>query len=223
MSGEISLTKVTKGSTISLTKSQETISLTKPSKVVAPLRKLYVGCGWDVTSQGGDDLDLSIIQLDKENREIFTLYYRNKRETGPDNSLKHSGDNLTGAGDGDDEVILIDLERVAPEVDRMIVFVNVYSSGTSFSDVENAFIRIVNNETNDELALYELSKTTSKKPSMLFGEIKRDVNGEWLFTALGEEMNEKYVEDIVKKLTNGRKASSNEASNQKRGFFNRMF
>lgn len=221
MSGEISLTKVPRGETISLTKSHEKISLTKSTRVPNPLRNLYVGCGWDVTSQGGDDLDLSIVQLDRENREIFTLYYRNKRETGPDGSLKHSGDNLTGAGDGDDEVILIDLERVAPEVDRMIVFVNVYSSGTSFKDVDNAFIRIVNHDTNDELALYELSKTTSKNPSMLFGEIKRDANGEWLFTALGQEMKEKYVEDIVKKLTNGKKATV--APPEKRGFFNRLF
>jgi tellurium resistance protein TerD len=164
------------------------VSLTK----AAPnLTAVTVGLGWDVrTTTGADfDLDASALLTNAEGKVATDgnfVFFNNL--TSPDGSVEHTGDNLTGEGEGDDEVIKVNLAGVPQEVDKIVVTVSIYDAetrGQSFGQVRNAFIRVVNQADNAELARYDLTEDASTETAMVFGELYRN-NGEWKFRAIGQ-------------------------------------
>jgi tellurium resistance protein TerD len=172
---------------VSLTKGGN-VSLTKQ----APnLTAVSVGLGWDVrTTTGTDfDLDASALALDTNNRILSDqhfVYFNNLRS--PDGSIEHVGDNLTGQGEGDDEVIKVDLAAVPQDVASIVFPVSVYdaeSRGQSFGQVRNAFIRVVDQANGTELARYDLTEDASTETAMVFGELYRN-GAEWKFRATGQ-------------------------------------
>ncbi|HST47590.1 TerD family protein [Jatrophihabitans sp.] len=164
------------------------VSLTKQ----APgLSAVLVGLGWDERTTSGQafDLDASALMLDAAGRILSDehfVFFNNL--TSPDGSVEHTGDNLTGAGEGDDEQIKVDLGRVPAEVDRIIFPVSIYEADSrrqNFGQVRNAFIRVVNQADNSELARYDLSEDASSETAMIFGELYR-YSGDWKFRAVGQ-------------------------------------
>ncbi len=164
------------------------VSLTK----AAPgLTAVAVGLGWDVRSTTGVDFDLDASALGlAENHKILSdeyfVFFNNLKS--PDGSIEHTGDNLTGEGEGDDEVINVDLANVPAQVTSVVFPVSIYDGdnrGQSFGQVRNAFIRVVNAADKSELARYDLSEDASTETAMVFGELYR--NGpEWKFRAIGQ-------------------------------------
>jgi tellurium resistance protein TerD len=164
------------------------VSLTK----AAPgLSSVVVGLGWDVrTTTGADfDLDSSALLLDaggKVPTDQHFVFFNNLAS--PEGSVEHLGDNLTGAGEGDDEQIKVNLAAVPAEVDKIVFPVSIYdaeSRGQSFGQVRNAFIRVVNGDGSGEIARYDLSEDASTETAMVFGELYRNA-GEWKFRAVGQ-------------------------------------
>ncbi|AEW94819.1 MULTISPECIES: TerD family protein [Streptomycetaceae] len=164
------------------------ISLTKE----APgLTAVTVGLGWDVrTTTGTDfDLDASAIAVDATGRvhsdQHFVFF--NNRST-PDRTIVHSGDNLTGAGDGDDEEIKVDLAGLPAAVAKVVFPVSIYDAGSrgqNFGQVRNAYIRVVNQADGAEIARYDLSEDAATETAMVFGELYRN-GAEWKFRAVGQ-------------------------------------
>ena len=172
---------------VSLTKGGN-VSLTK----AAPgLKAVSVGLGWDVRSTTGDDFDLdaSALGLDPNHRIVADDYFVFFNNTSsPDGSIVHQGDNLTGEGEGDDEVINVDLPAVPSTVDSIVFPVSIYdaeSRGQSFGQVRNAFIRVVDQANGNELARYDLSEDASTETAMVFGELYRN-GADWKFRAVGQ-------------------------------------
>jgi tellurium resistance protein TerD len=161
------------------------------SKEAPGLTAVAVGLGWDVrTTSGADfDLDASALMLANTGKilsDSHFIFFNNL--TSPDGSVQHTGDNLTGEGEGDDEVINVNLASVPPEVDKIVVAVSIYdaeSRGQSFGQVRNAFIRVVNQANGQEIARYDLSEDASTETAMIFGEVYRNAN-EWKFRAVGQ-------------------------------------
>jgi len=155
------------------------------------LKKILVGLGWDVrTTDGGDfDLDASLFMLSstgKVRNDHDFIFYNNLRSM--DGSVEHTGDNRTGAGDGDDEMIKIDLEKLPHDINKLVIGVTIHDADAkrqNFGMVESAFIRIVNQDNNREIVRYDLSEDMSTETAMLFGEVYRH-SGEWKFRAIGQ-------------------------------------
>ncbi|MEO9323021.1 TerD family protein [Nocardioides sp. C4-1] len=164
------------------------ISLTKQ---VASLTAITVGLGWDVrTTTGTDfDLDASAIVCGENGKVLsdqYFVFFNNL--TSPDGTVHHTGDNLTGEGDGDDEVIEVDLAHLSPQVERIVFPVSIYDADKrrqSFDQVSNAFIRLVNKADGAEIARYDLSEDAHGETAMIFGEVYRR-DGEWKFRAVGQ-------------------------------------
>jgi len=164
------------------------VSLTK----AAPgLTAVVVGLGWDVRSTTGVDFDLDASALGlAENHKILSdeyfVFFNNLKS--PEGAIEHTGDNLTGEGEGDDEQIKIDLANTPAQVTSVVFPVSIYDGdarGQSFGQVRNAFIRVVNAADQSELARYDLSEDASTETAMVFGELYR--NGpEWKFRAIGQ-------------------------------------
>ncbi|WP_228923293.1 TerD family protein [Streptomyces sp. DH7] len=164
------------------------VSLTK----AAPnLTAVIVGLGWDArTTTGGDfDLDASALLTNPEGKvgaDGNFVFYNNL--TSPDGSVEHTGDNLTGVGDGDDESVIVRLDQVPAHCDKIVFPVSIHDAdnrGQAFGQVSNAFIRVVNQADGQELARYDLSEDASTETAMIFGELYR-YNGEWKFRAVGQ-------------------------------------
>ena len=164
------------------------VSLTK----IAPsLTKVAVGLGWDArTTTGADfDLDASALVCGPDGKVLddrHFVFYNNL--TSPDGSVEHTGDNLTGEGEGDDESVNVDLVAVPAEVKSIVFPVSIHDAdarGQSFGQVRNAFIRVVDRADNRELARYDLTEDASTETAMVFGELYRH-NGEWKFRAIGQ-------------------------------------
>ena len=189
---------------VSLQKGQK-VSLSKEN---AGLARVLVGLGWDEVKQKSGffakkaqpiDCDASVIMLQggklRNNADI--VYYGNlQHKTG---TVQHLGDNLTGAGEGDDEQIIIDLSKVPAEYDRIVVVVNIYHAvqrKQHFGMVENAFIRIVDGKNNNEMCRYSLTDDYSGMTAMVFGEIYRH-NGEWKFNAVGQGTNDPGLGELA--------------------------
>ena len=161
------------------------------SKEAPGLRAVLVGLGWDVrTTTGADfDLDASALILGSNGKilsDAHFVFFNNL--TSPDGSVEHTGDNLTGEGEGDDEVIKVHLETVPAEVDKIVVTVSIYDAETrqqSFGQVRNAFIRVVNQADDREITRYDLSEDASTETAMIFGELYRN-GGDWKFRAVGQ-------------------------------------
>ena len=161
------------------------------SKQAPGLTAVVVGLGWDPrTTTGADfDLDASAIMLDMSGRVLSDshfVFFNNLKS--PDGSVEHMGDNLTGGAEGDDEQIKINLATVPAECGKVTFPVSIYDAETrqqNFGQVRNAFIRIVNQADNSEIARYDLTEDAATETAMVFGEIYRSF-GEWKFRAVGQ-------------------------------------
>ncbi|WP_280315678.1 TerD family protein [Nocardia abscessus] len=161
------------------------------SKQAANLAKVSVGLGWDVRTTTGADYDLDASALAcGSNLKVLSdqhfIFYNNLRS--PDGSIEHTGDNLTGAGEGDDEVINVDLTATPPDITNIFFPVSIHDAdarGQSFGQIRNAFIRVVDAGTGIELARYDLTEDASTETAMIFGELYRH-NNEWKFRAIGQ-------------------------------------
>lgn len=199
---------------INLQKGQK-ISLSKDNMGNATnLRRAVVGLGWDAverrsgglfgfgTQQTADiDCDASAIMLQNgrlvSNQDV--VYYGNLHHRS--GSVNHMGDNLTGDGDGDDEQITIDLDRVPAEYDRIIIVVNIYRAEAKKQDfglIRNAFMRICDGNTGRELVRYNLSEDYAGKTAMIFGELYRR-NGEWKMNAVGQGTSDGSLSELMKR------------------------
>lgn len=181
---------------VNLVKGQK-ISLEKPGG--GSLNKVFMGLGWDPAFGDADiDLDASCICYDSNNNVVDIIYFGKLNNA--DGSIIHSGDNLTGEGEGDDEVINVDLSRVAPAVKSLVFTINSFS-GQTFNDVINCFSRLVDSNSNEELCKYTL---TEQGPStaMVMAKIYRHGGG-WKINAMGNALNGKTAIDLaepIKKL-----------------------
>jgi tellurium resistance protein TerD len=161
------------------------------SKEAPGLTDVLVGLGWDTrTTDGADfDLDASAILLgdtDKAISDKHFVFFNNLKS--PDNMVEHTGDNLTGEGEGDDEAIKVNLAQMGQDVQKIVFPVSIYdaqSRSQSFGQVKNAFIRVVNAANNSEIARYDLSEDASTETAMVFGELYRN-GAEWKFRAVGQ-------------------------------------
>lgn len=161
------------------------------SKQAPGLTAVVVGLGWDPrTTTGADfDLDASAIMLDMNGRVLSDshfVFFNNLKS--PDGSVEHLGDNLTGGGEGDDEQIKVNLTAVPAEAGKITFPVSIYEADQrqqNFGQVRNAFIRIVNQADNSEIARYDLTEDAATETAMIFGEIYRSF-GEWKFRAVGQ-------------------------------------
>ena len=172
---------------ISLAKGQK-VSLTKDNP---GLSRVIVGLGWDVNAfdTGGDfDLDAAAFMV-TESGKVFRqedfVFYGNL--THPSGSVQHMGDNLTGTGEGDDEQIRIDLSKIPPEISKIAFSATIYEAEQrhqNFGQVNNAFIRIYNEASGEEMLRYDLGEDFSIETAVVFGELYK--NGtEWKFNAIG--------------------------------------
>jgi tellurium resistance protein TerD len=164
------------------------VSLTKE----APgLTNVIVGLGWDVRTTTGTefDLDASAIVLSAEGKAVSDkhfIFFNNL--TTPDGTVEHTGDNLTGEGEGDDEQVKVNLAGMAADVDKVVFPVSIYDADArsqSFGQVRNAFIRVVNAADQKELARYDLTEDASTETAMVFGELYRN-GADWKFRAVGQ-------------------------------------
>ncbi|KAF0864113.1 TerD family protein [Pseudomonas sp. LD120] len=161
------------------------------SKTDPSLTKLIVGLGWDPRATDGTefDLDASAFLLNatgKVRGEQDFIFYNQLKSV--DGSVEHTGDNRTGAGDGDDEVIKVDLSRVPGDIDKISFTVTIHDAELrkqNFGQVGGAFIRIVNEVTGTEVVRYDLAEDASTETAMIFAELYRN-NGEWKFRAIGQ-------------------------------------
>ncbi|MFF5255494.1 TerD family protein [Streptomyces leeuwenhoekii] len=160
------------------------------SKAAPDLTRVMVGLGWDARSTTGAPFDLDASALVCGGGRVlgdewFVFY---NQLTSPDGSVEHTGDNLTGEGDGDDESLLVDLSRVPDRCDKIVFPVSIHMAderGQTFGQVANAFIRVVDQADGRELARYDLSEDASTETAMIFGELYRH-QGEWKFRAVGQ-------------------------------------
>lgn len=164
------------------------ISLSKESPGIKNIR---IGLGWDarVTTGHDFDLDASVFLLNSDGKcrnDKDFIFYNNL--TSSEGSVEHTGDNKTGEGDGDDEVIKVDLSKVPADVDKIAVTVTIHDSaarGQNFGQVENAFARVIDDSNDKEVVRYDLSEDYSIEDAMIFCELYRN-NGEWKFRAIGQ-------------------------------------
>lgn len=190
---------------ISLQKGQK-VSLSKEN---AGLSTVLIGLGWDEAKRprGGFfapkpqpiDCDASALLLRNGRlvEQADIVYFGNlQHRTG---TVRHLGDNLTGAGEGDDEQIIVELDKIPAEYDRIVIVVNIYEAtqrNQHFGMIENAFIRLVDGKTNKEMCKYNLSENYSGMTAMIFGEVYRH-NGEWKFNAIGQATNDPGLSTLV--------------------------
>ena len=170
---------LSKGGNVSLAKADPTMT------------KVLVGLGWDPRATDGQDFDLDasaflLTSTGKVRGDNDFIFYNNLSDAAQ--SVVHAGDNRTGAGDGDDESLKVDLTKIPAEVDKIAFTVTIHDAEArrqSFGQVGGAFIRLVNDATGVEVARYDLSEDASTETAMIFGELYRH-NNEWKFRAVGQ-------------------------------------
>lgn len=193
---------------ISLQKGQK-VSLTKDN---AGLSKVVIGLGWDEVKQSRGlfapkpqaiDCDASALML--QNGKFLSkgdaIYYGNLIHGSK--TVQHMGDNLTGAGDGDDEQIVVDLSKVPTNYDKIVLVVNIYQAVQKkqhFGLIQNAFIRLVDARTNSEICRYNLTESYPGMTALIFGEVYRH-NGEWKFSALGQGTNDPGLGELIQRFS----------------------
>lgn len=161
------------------------------SKEAPGLTKILIGLGWDARATDGADFDLDasaflLAESGKVRSDADFIFYNQLKSS--DGSVEHTGDNLTGEGEGDDEAIKVDLSRVPAEIQRIAVAVTIHDADNrkqNFGMVQNAFIRVVNDSDNKEIARYDLSEDYSTETALIFGEVYRH-GAEWKFRAVGQ-------------------------------------
>ncbi len=161
------------------------------SKTDPSLKNLIVGLGWDARPTDGADFDLDASAfMVKEDGKVrtdsdFIFYNQTKSSCG---AIEHTGDNRTGAGDGDDECVIVLLDKIPADIQKVIFCVTIHDAEArkqNFGQVSHAYVRIVNKDSNSEVARYDLSEDASVETAMIFGEIYRHT-GEWKFKAVGQ-------------------------------------
>lgn len=161
------------------------------SKTDPTLKNVLVGLGWDARPTTGTDFDLDasafMVKDDgKVRSDADFIFYNQMRSTC--GSVEHTGDNRTGAGEGDDEALIVILDKVPADIQRIVFTVTIHDAEArkqNFGQVSNAFIRIVNKDSNNEVARFDLSEDASIETAMVFGEIYKH-GGEWKFRAVGQ-------------------------------------
>ncbi len=175
------------------------------------LRRVMVGLGWDeVKRKGGffapkpQDIDCDASAFVCANGHLMgpedVVYFGNLQHGS--GAIRHMGDNLTGAGEGDDEQVFVDLMNLPAVYDKVVFVVNIYQAmerRQHFGMIQNAFIRICDAETNQELCKYNLSENYDGKTAMVFGELYRH-NGAWKFNAIGQPTQDNSVGDLAKRF-----------------------
>lgn len=193
---------------VNLKKGQK-IDLTKGN---SSLKNIMVGLGWDEVSSSNKglfsnkkkniDCDASVLLCGLDGKVMGkedVVYFGNKKHKS--GCVNHMGDNLTGAGAGDDERIFVNLLDIPSLYSKIIFIVNIYKAverKQDFSIIQNAFIRIVNADTNEELCKYNLSENYEGKTAMIFGEVYRYQN-EWKFNPIGEPTTDTSISDILRR------------------------
>ena len=202
---------------VNLQKGQK-VDLTKGN---AGLGKIMVGLGWDPVKKSGGgggflggllgggggggkdiDCDASVIMLGadgKLSRKQNIIYFGNL--SSPCQSVKHMGDNLTGAGEGDDEQVFVDLKMIPSDVHKLVFVVNIYDCKNrkqDFGQIQNAFIRVVDHAKGQELLRFNLTENYAGRTALVVGEVYR-YNNEWKFAAIGEGTTDLSLSDIVKR------------------------
>ena len=164
------------------------------SKEAPGMTKVLVGLGWDARSTDGQDFDLDasafLLKADGKVRADSDFIFYNQLKS-VDGSVEHTGDNRTGEGDGDDEAIKIDLSKVPADVDKIAITVTIHEADArrqNFGQVRNAFIRLVNQDNNNEVVRYDLAEDASTETAMIFAELYRN-GAEWKFRAVGQGFN----------------------------------
>lgn len=161
------------------------------SKEAPGLSKILIGLGWDERATDGTDFDLDASAFilggnDRVRSDSDFIFYNNLRSS--DGSVEHTGDNLTGGGDGDDEQIKVDLARVPTDVQKVAVTVTIHEGEgrrQNFGMVSNAFIRVVDETSGREITRYDLNEDASVETAMIFGEVYRH-GTDWKFRAVGQ-------------------------------------
>jgi tellurium resistance protein TerZ len=182
---------------VSLSKGQK-VSLTKAGG--GTLSKVRMGLGWDAMRKKGlfgsraqsIDLDASALLFDAAGNLVDQVWFQ--QLTSKDGSIQHTGDNRTGAGDGDDESIKVDLSRVPPTVATLVFTVNSFT-GQDFSQIENAFVRLIDESNETEIARYDLTGTGSHT-AQIMAKVSRDGQG-WSMTALGNAASGRTFHDLL--------------------------
>ncbi|MBE5812934.1 MAG: TerD family protein [Clostridiales bacterium] len=179
------------------------VTLTKGGRVNLTkgtgLKSAMLGLGWDTNRYEGKadfDLDLVLFMCGADGKcvdESHMIFYGNKQD--PDGSVVHSGDNRTGVGDGDDETATVTFEKIPDAVTKIVAAVTIYeakANNQNFGLVDNAYIRVVNQDTGEEVLKYDLGEDFSIQTSVVFAELYKQ-DGEWKFKAVGEG----YAKELV--------------------------
>jgi len=161
------------------------------SKEAPGLKAIVVGLGWDTRSTDGSDFDLDAsIFILGENGKVRSdadfVFYNNAKSS--DGAVEHTGDNRTGEGDGDDEQVKMNLETMPADVQRLVVAVTIHEGEArkqNFGMVQNAFVRVLNQDGDAEITRYDLSEDYSTETALIFGEVYRNKD-EWKFKAVGQ-------------------------------------
>jgi tellurium resistance protein TerZ len=186
---------------INMTKGQK-VSLAKRGG--GTLTLVRMGLGWDAVKKRGlfgsksqsIDLDASALLFDTKGDLVDAVWFRQLRSK--DGAVQHTGDNLTGAGEGDDEAIVVDLTRLSPGTTQIVFTVNSFT-GQDFSQIENAFCRLVDETTNEELARYELTGS-GRHNAQIMAKVSRDGDG-WSMTAIGGIASGRTFPDLLPATT----------------------
>jgi tellurium resistance protein TerD len=161
------------------------------SKTDPTLNNVIIGLGWDARPTDGKDFDLdaSAFMLGNDGKvrsDADFIFYNQLRSVC--GSVEHQGDNLTGVGEGDDETLVLQLNKIPTDVQRVAFVVTIHEAEVrkqNFGQVSNAFMRVINKDSGVEVARYDLTEDASIETAMIFGEIYRH-NGEWKFKAVGQ-------------------------------------
>lgn len=178
------------------------------SKEVEGLRSVIVGLGWDVAKVKGKglfgftsstpsiDCDASAFLLDNQGKVVDTVYFGSLRSKC--GTVIHTGDNLTGDGDGDDEQLIVNLNNVPSHINEIVFTVNIYNAkrkGQDFGMIENAFMRIVDESNKKQIAHFNLTDNYSGDTAMIFGSLKRE-NNQWEFVAIGQGTQDGSINEL---------------------------
>lgn len=161
------------------------------SKEAPGMTKTTLGLGWNPRVTDGQAFDLDAIAFllkadGKVGADTDFIYFNNLSSA--NGSVTHNGDNRTGDGEGDDETVTVDLSKVPADIEKVVLAVTIYDGQTrnqTFGQVGNAYIRVINDANNSEIARYDLSEDGSTETAMVFGELYKH-NGEWKFRAIGQ-------------------------------------
>lgn len=185
-----------KSNVVSLKKGQK-VSLKKYASdagINGPMSRIHVGLGWDVNKFDGKEFDLDVftfaLKSDGKVRDTGDFIFFNN-PTSPEGAIKHSGDNRTGAGSGDDEIVFIDLSKLPTEIERVVFAITINEAearNQNFGMVDNAFVRLLDMNTNKEFLRYDLSEDYSLETAIVAGEVYKH-NEEWKFKAIGSGFN----------------------------------